>query len=423
MAGMRAVLADLSTPRYLYTAAAQKAPLGRGKSAGWGPGGLLRLVDDYPRPDLPAAAGWLRLRPELAGVCGSDVAVAHAKSSFVLSAFYRAEKQILGHEIVAVVEDVGPGGSGRFSPGDRVAIDPVLACYQRGFDPACRSCQEGHPYICERFDEPGVSGCTSPTIGFDAALGGGWSEFVVAHESQLYPVGDIPSRRAVLAEPASIGLHAALQWRRRGDRAVVIGPGTIGLLVTAALRMLHPDLDILVVAPNPFGAAQAMAAGASRTLPAGPEAVDAVAASDGGRVLRARMTKTGILEHGVDVVFDCVASPATLDLGMHLLRATGMLVVVGTAGKQDVDWSLVWNRQLTVQGTINFGPEPSLGGRHTMAQVVEWLGDADYPVDGIVTHTFDLPEWKRALETASAGPNASAVKTTLRPNTEIPLVD
>ena len=58
-----------------------------------------------------------------------------------------------------------------------------------------------------------------------------------------------------------------------------------------------------------------------------------------------------------------------------------------------------------------------------MAQVVEWLGDADYPVDGIVTHTFDLPEWKRALETASAGPNASAVKTTLRPNTEIPLVD
>ncbi len=171
------------------------------------------------------------------------------------------------------------------------------------------------------------------------------------------------------------------------------------------------------------GAAQAMAAGASRTLPAGPEAVEALAASDGGRVLRARMTKTGILEHGVDVVFDCVASPATLDLGMHLLRATGMLVVVGTAGKQDVDWSLVWNRQLTVQGTINFGPEPSLGGRHTMAQVVEWLGDADYPVDGIVTHTFDLPEWKRALETASAGPNASAVKTTLRPNTDIPLVD
>ena len=270
MGTMSAVLADLSTPRYLYTAAAQKAPLGRGKSAGWSPGGLLRLVDDYPVPELPAAPGWLRLRPELAGICGSDVAVAHAKSSFVLSAFYRAEKQILGHEIVAVVEEAGPGVR-HVSPGDRVVIDPVLSCHQRGFDPVCQSCREGHPYICERFDEPGVSGCSSPTIGFDAALGGGWAEFVVAHESQLYPVGKVPSRRAVLAEPASIGLHAALHWRRRGDRALVIGPGTIGLLVTAALRMLHPDLDIIVVAPDTFGAAKAMAAGASRTLPAGPE--------------------------------------------------------------------------------------------------------------------------------------------------------
>ena len=170
MGTMSAVLADLSTPRYLYTAAAQKAPLGRGKSAGWSPGGLLRLVDDYPVPELPAAPGWLRLRPELAGICGSDVAVAHAKSSFVLSAFYRAEKQILGHEIVAVVEEAGPGVR-HVSPGDRVVIDPVLSCHQRGFDPVCQSCREGHPYICERFDEPGVSGCSSPTIGFDAALG------------------------------------------------------------------------------------------------------------------------------------------------------------------------------------------------------------------------------------------------------------
>ncbi|NQU36878.1 MAG: zinc-binding alcohol dehydrogenase, partial [Actinobacteria bacterium] len=77
---MRAVLADLSTQRYLATAAAQKLPRGGGKAAGWGPGGMLRLVEDYPAPKLPAADGWLRLRPELAGICGSDIAVAQAKS-------------------------------------------------------------------------------------------------------------------------------------------------------------------------------------------------------------------------------------------------------------------------------------------------------------------------------------------------------
>lgn len=100
-----------------------------------------------------------------------------------------------------------------------------------------------------------------------------------------------------------------------------------------------------------------------------------------------------------------------------------MLVLVGGAGKQGVDWSLVWNRQITVQGTINLGPEPALGGRHTMAQVVEWLADPRYPVDGIVTHTFDLDDWKQGLATASAGPSAECVKATLRPNPGIPLVE
>jgi threonine dehydrogenase-like Zn-dependent dehydrogenase len=416
---MRAVVADLSTQRYLLTAAAQKLPRGRGKSAGWGPGGILGFVPDEPEPLLPKAPGWVRLRPELSGICGSDIGVAHAKSSFVLSAFYRAPRQILGHEMVAVVEEAGPGAT--IGEGERVAVDPVLSCAHRGFEP-CRSCREGFPNVCERFDEPGVTGCASPTLGFDAALGGGWGEVVVAHQSQLHPVGAIPSQRAVLGEPASIALHAALQWQRRGDRVVVIGPGTIGLLVTAALRMLHPDLDIVVVSPGAFGSRAAMAAGATRTLPAGAPAVEALAASDGGRVLRPRMTRTPILEQGVDAVFDCVGFPDTIDLALHLLRPTGMLVLVGGAGKQTVDWSLVWNRQISVQGTINFGPEPALGGRHSMAQVVEWFADNDYRVDGIVTHTFDLDDWRTGLETASAGPRAECIKATLRPNPSIPLV-
>jgi threonine dehydrogenase-like Zn-dependent dehydrogenase len=99
-----------------------------------------------------------------------------------------------------------------------------------------------------------------------------------------------------------------------------------------------------------------------------------------------------------------------------------MLVMVGGAGKQRVDWSLVWNRQLTVQGTINFGPEPALGGRHTMEQVVEWLGEETFRVDHLVTSVHALEGWKDALSAASAGPAASAIKVTLRPNPQVPLV-
>lgn len=404
---MRAVLADLTVPRYLLTAAAQFLP-----GAVSRPSVLLSLRDDLPVPALPGAPGWVLLRVELAGVCGSDVAVTHAKSSPVLSAYYTARRQILGHEIVAVVEAAGPGAT--VTPGERVVVDPVLSCAHRGFG-LCRSCRDGFPYVCERFDEPGVTGCSSPTQGFDAALGGGWAEYVVAHSTQLHRIAGLPARRAVLAEPASIALHAALQWRRRGDRAVVIGPGTIGLLTTAALRRLHPDLDITVLGPGRFGLDHATRAGATRVLEPGPRAVEELARAGGGRVIRPRMTRTPILEHGVDAVFDCVALASTIDLALHLLRPTGMLVLVGGAGRQRVDWSLVWNRQLTVQGTVNSGPEPSLGGRTTMSEVVSWLADPAFPADGLVTHTFTLDDWRTALATASAGPRAGAVKVAFTP--------
>jgi len=406
---MRAVLADLSTPRYLWTAAA-----GRVKSdAGWGPGGLMRLTD-VPEPQLPKADGWLRIKPELSGICGSDVGLAHAKNSFVMSAFYAEPKAVPGHEVVGVIVE-GP------REGERVVLDPILSCVHRGFEP-CRTCREGRPYACERFDEPGVSGCHAPGQGFADAVGGGWGESLVAHETQCIPIGDVPSARAVLAEPASIGLHAALHWQRTGDRVVVIGAGTIGLLLTAGLRMLHPDLDIAMVSRGEFASAKALQAGATRILPGGAGAVEELAAADGGRVVRPRMTKVPILEQGVDAVFDCVGSSETIDLSLHLLRPGAMLVLVGAAGKQSADWSLVWSRELTVQGTINSGPEPSLGGRRTMEQVVDWLADPAYLVDGLVTHQYDLDEWQQGLTTASAGPQAEAIKVTLRPNQDVPLV-
>ncbi len=422
---MRAILADIAIPRYLYTAAAQKVPGGRGRSAGWGPGGLIRLVEDEPTPALPGAPGWVRLRPELSLICGSDVGLAHAKLSTVLSAFYPETQQIPGHEFVAVVADVGPGVT-RVREGDRVAVDAVISCAQRGFTSLCRNCAAGMPMVCERFDLPGDAGCAAVSLGFCRKPGGGWAEQVVAHESQLYPIGDLPSARAALTEPSSITLHAALHWGGGGERAVVIGPGAIGLLTVVALRRLHPDLHISVVSPGEFGSAWAMRVGADRTLPAGPAAIEALAEQDGGRLLHPT-TKPGeprvpILEQGVELVLDCVGTSDTIDLALRMLRPKGMLVLVGTAGEQRMNWSLVWKRELTVQGTTDPGPEPRLGGRRTQEQVLEWLADPAHPVDGMVTHTYDLADWKQALETASRGPAAEAIRVGLRPNPDLPLV-
>ena len=135
--------------------------------------------------------------------------------------------------------------------------------------------------------------CAGQGLGFCTEMGGGWSGGLIAHESMLTPAPGVPPERAVLAEPASVALHAALRWDRRGesggDRVVVIGPGTIGLLVTAVLRRLHPDLDITVVCAGAFGAERAIAAGASRTVqqPAANVLAE-VAAADLGEAPRIR---------------------------------------------------------------------------------------------------------------------------------------
>ena len=422
---MRAILADIAIPRYLFTAASQKLPRGRGKGAGWGSGGLLRMLEDEPTPALPDAPGWVLLRPELSLICGSDVGLAHAKLSTVLSAYYPDTQQIPGHEFVAVVDQVGPGVT-RVSEGDRVAVDVIISCAQRGFDPVCRSCAAGKPNVCERFDLPGVSGCSAPTLGFSRRTGGGWSEQVIAHESQLFPIGDLPSARAALTEPASVSLHSALHWNGQGERAVVIGPGAIGLLTTAALRRLHPELNISVVSPGAFGSEWALKVGADRTLPAGAAAIEALAQQDGGRLLHHTVTpgqpKLPILEQGVDLVIDCVGSAQTIDLALRLIRPTGMVVLAGAAGEQPMNWALVWKREITVQGTTDPGPEPKLDGRRTQEQVLDWLADPDFPVDGMVTHTYDLSEWKQAIQTASAGPASQAIRVGLRPNPDLPLV-
>ena len=207
--------------------------------------------------------------------------------------------------------------------------DPVVCA--PGFSP-CRTCREGRPYACERFDEAGVTGCHAPGQGFSDAVGGGWGESLVARKP-VHPdrFGTVGSGRAGRTRVDRAPRGTAVE--RTGDRVVVIGPGTIGLLVTASLRMLHPDLDIAMVSPGQFGADRAREAGASRILPTGAAAIEALAASDGGQVVRPRMTKLPILEQGVDAVFDCVGSPDTIDLSVAP-AATGRDARAGRRGRQ-----------------------------------------------------------------------------------------
>jgi len=410
---MRALVADTATPRALFTLAA-----GRVRSdAAWGTRAGLLTMRDLPVPTLPGD-GWALIRPTLAGICGSDLKLLHVTGfSPVLTAFNTNRRVVPGHEVTGVV--VRTQGSTRVREGDRVLVEPILRCAHKGL-PDCARCRAGEYHLCENLRAEGSLNCSGQGIGFGERVGGGWSEGFVAHDDMLYSADGIADERAVVAEPASVALHAALRWGRNGDTAVVIGPGTLGLLVTMALHRLHPDLDITAVGPPsaspdgppPFGSEQSRRAGAARMWAGPPNAVlQRAAQHTGARLLKPRLGRLPVLDGGVDVVFDCVGSPQTLDLAMRMLRPRGTLVMVGTAGRQKVDWSLVWWRELTVRGTVVYATETD--GRRTFSIVREWLTDDSYPADMIVTHRYPLDRYAEALETASLGPKSHAVRVAL----------
>jgi threonine dehydrogenase-like Zn-dependent dehydrogenase len=233
---VRALLLE-RLPHRFAAARAASSVLGSGRGVGVGP---LRLVELEP-PRLPGP-GWHRVRPLLAGICGSDLATLDGASSRWFEPIV-SFPFVPGHEVVGVVEG-GP------LDGRRVVLEPVLGCVARDVHPPCPACAAGRKGACERIAfghlRPGLQ------TGYCADTGGGWSESFVAHESQLHAVPEeLSDEDAVMIEPAACAVHAALAAGvGPGDRVVVLGAGTLGLCCVAALRQLALPAGILVTAKH-----------------------------------------------------------------------------------------------------------------------------------------------------------------------------
>lgn len=417
---MRALVVD---PSLWRPAAERKAP-----SDGTAATALPLAFREVSTP-VPRLPGWVLVRPALSGICPSDLAMLHRTAgASVLTAYERPSVLVPGHEIVGVVEQASRTRWAR--EGHRVVVEPTLRCAHKGL-PECPRCRSGEGHLCENVDRAGAI-CSGSGVGASQGTGGGWSDAFLAHEDMLVPADGISDQRGVLAEPLASALHAALRWIRRGDRAVVIGSGTLSRLLVATLHRLHPDLDITVLfesrspyrprigrrarhedaAPPDHNAdfAAIRALGAARVWRGHPGVLlQRTAEFVGARMLRPWGTSTlPVLDGGVDVVFDCRATASTTDLGLRLLRAGGTLVVCQRSSRHDVELPLVWARELTVCGAATYGREA--GGRRTFAIVREWLTDPSFPVDHLVTHRYPLEEYGRAIETATEGVGVGAVK-------------
>jgi threonine dehydrogenase-like Zn-dependent dehydrogenase len=355
-----------------------------------GPVTPLRLVTrDEPKPP---AAGWVRVRPLLSGICGSDLTTLSGKSSFYFSPLV-SMPFVPGHEVVGELLDDANG----YPRGTRVVLDPVLGCAARGLE-ECTACAAGGRNRCDRV----TVGHVSPGLqtGYCADTGGGWSGLLVAHESQLRAVpDDLSDERAVLVEPIACAVHAALRTQAdAGDHILVVGAGAVGLFVVLALRALTSAGPITVVAKHPAQRELAMRLGATDVLGPG-EAIGGVRRST--RALRLDPERGHpFLLGGVDKAIDCVGSRQSLDTALRTTRAGGRVVLAGLPAA-GADLTPAWYRELDVAGAY-------ATSRDDFEQAVVLARELPLGEGGVIT--YPLHGWREALDHAQTAGRLGTLK-------------
>jgi len=357
---------------------------------------------------LTPPADWVVLKPRLCGICGSDLNLLKGAESYLLEP-YASFPAVLGHEVVADVVEAPPGSG--WAPGDRAAVEPVLACRARGLA-LCRFCARGDYNLCEHFTQGRLA--AGPILGFNRDAGGGMAELMAAPPENLVRLPqDLTDEDAVLTDSLASALQPLLRHLPPdGATVVVYGAGIIGQHLVRLLRILGSKAKVAVVARHPLQAELARAGGADLAL-LSPSRAE-LAQTLGARLLPTTL-KGGNVEGGADYFYDCAGSGASLQEGLLILCARGVYVMVATAGEVSrVDLSSLWFRELTLTGTAMYAGGTWQGRPvRTYELAVELLSRGDYPAAGLLTHRFPLREYRRAFRTAMDKRRHRSVKVAL----------
>jgi threonine dehydrogenase-like Zn-dependent dehydrogenase len=358
---------------------------------------------EVPELGLPGPQ-WVKIKTRYGGICGSDMNFIFLDFNLSLARFV-SFPFTLGHENVGMIAEVGQQVEG-FGPGDRVVADPLLPCATRGIEPPCEFCQREEFSLCQNFTEgnlaPGFG------IGFCRDTGGSWSPYFVAHQSQLFRVPEnVSDENALMVEPLSVALHPVMHNFPDDDHTVlVLGAGTAGLCIVAALRALGSGARVIVVAKYPFQGEMARRFGADEVIHLREgDYFQAVAEATGGKLYKAVLGKR-VMVGGADIVYECVGSKSSVDDSLRLACSGGTVVLMGAAAiLKRVDWTPIWLNELTVRGSVWGGTGTFQGRRaRTFQLALEWMAEDKLDLAPMVTHRFRLDDYKRALAvTANKG--------------------
>jgi L-iditol 2-dehydrogenase len=330
--------------------------------------GVIELRD-VARPE--PAPGEVVLRVRACGICGSDLHWFRGLS--------QPPSVCPGHEMAGEVAAVGAGVSA-VREGDRVAVEPMETCRE------CAYCRAGVPQRCARLRILGMR------------RAGGLAEYVAVPGYALFalPAGlDFPV--GALAEPMAICVHAVRAAAiGLGQRVLVLGAGSIGLLSVLAARAAGAT-SVWVTARHPHQAAAAARLGATRVF----------AATDEGSAERDAATKA----EPIDAVIETVGGEAeTISEAVRAIRPGGIVIMLGVFTTPPALPALaLLAKEVRLAGTMMYDRRSA---RADFDVALELLASRREEVAPLVTHRIRLDDVQRAFDTA-ADKRAGAIKVSV----------
>ena len=180
----------------------------------------------------------------------------------------------------------------------------------------------------------------------------------------------------------------------------------------AILRALYPDVEVGVVARFGAQADLARKLGVHRVFAHEPAValIEEAAAWSGG-VLCGSEGLPMAYPGGIDVVYDTVGRPETFEVGVRVLKARGTLVKAGVHGPARWEWTPLYFKEISWVGSNAFGFETVHGVRqHGIQHYLDLVRDGRVDLDGMLTHTFPLEQWREAFAALATQEESGAVK-------------
>ena len=314
------------------------------------PGEVEIIRTEIPAPGKDEAL----LKVLYGGICGSDL------GSYRGTFAYFDYPRIPGHEFSAEIVEIDEENAYGLKKGMIVTCNPYYNCGK------CYSCQRGLVNCCEHNE---TLGCQRD---------GAFSDYVVMPLERIYDGKGLPARTLALIEPFCISYHGVKRADlKAGDKVLVIGAGTIGILAAMAVKEQGGEVTIFDVAQGKLDLARGFV-------------LDHFILNHGDETI-ADQVRQATGANGFDVVIEAVGLPSTFENCIEAAAFGGKIVLIGV-GKENLDFNftMIQKKELNIFGSRNARKED-------FEQLIELVRGGGVDLEKVVTDEYPFEEAERAF--------------------------